>query len=209
MQWLLSTTLIATLGRDKYVSLACSNTKSVSETKQVMWEMTWHQQNLECVLQRDMSLKTGCMHGCWAESTVCWMRWNPQRSDYFLLLLSCEGFKERLIYCSLTYTSKPYVLVIHSMINDNFFSQDSSLRLHSSENVSLNARNENGDVTGRISVGKSLKDDTCTHGERHKALMHNKVSQWCMRAIVKSVMHLSCSNFSSNIKSDKTPSFHL
>ncbi|KAF0030856.1 gamma-sarcoglycan [Scophthalmus maximus] len=31
--------------------------------------------------------------------------------------------------------------------------EDSSLLLHSSENVSLNARNENGDVTGRISVG--------------------------------------------------------
>lgn len=30
---------------------------------------------------------------------------------------------------------------------------DSSLLVHSSENVSLNARNENGDVTGRISVG--------------------------------------------------------
>ena len=35
-----------------------------------------------------------------------------------------------------------------------FFSQDSSLLVHSSENVSLNARDENGDVTGRISVGK-------------------------------------------------------
>jgi len=43
------------------------------------------------------------------------------------------------------------------------FFQDSSLLVHSSENVSLNARNENGDVTGRISVGKSLKEDTCTH----------------------------------------------
>ncbi|KAM6933398.1 gamma-sarcoglycan [Xenentodon cancila] len=31
--------------------------------------------------------------------------------------------------------------------------EDSSLVAHSSENVSLNARNENGDVTGRISVG--------------------------------------------------------
>uniref|UniRef100_UPI003AAAB4F7 gamma-sarcoglycan n=1 Tax=Centroberyx gerrardi TaxID=166262 RepID=UPI003AAAB4F7 len=31
--------------------------------------------------------------------------------------------------------------------------QDSSLLVHSSENVSLNARNENGDVTGSISVG--------------------------------------------------------
>lgn len=31
--------------------------------------------------------------------------------------------------------------------------EDSSLLMHSSENVSLNARNENGDVTGRISVG--------------------------------------------------------
>nr|XP_046246415.1 gamma-sarcoglycan [Scatophagus argus]XP_046246416.1 gamma-sarcoglycan [Scatophagus argus] len=31
--------------------------------------------------------------------------------------------------------------------------EDSSLLVHSSENVSLNARNENGDVTGRISVG--------------------------------------------------------
>lgn len=34
------------------------------------------------------------------------------------------------------------------------FLQDSSLLVHSTENVSLNARNENGDVTGRISVGK-------------------------------------------------------
>lgn len=39
-----------------------------------------------------------------------------------------------------------------------FFVQDSSLRVHSSENVSLNARNEDGDVTDRISVGKSQKD---------------------------------------------------
>nr|XP_020455919.1 gamma-sarcoglycan [Monopterus albus]XP_020455921.1 gamma-sarcoglycan [Monopterus albus]XP_020455922.1 gamma-sarcoglycan [Monopterus albus] len=31
--------------------------------------------------------------------------------------------------------------------------EDSSLLVHSMENVSLNARNENGDVTGRISVG--------------------------------------------------------
>ncbi|XP_068601414.1 gamma-sarcoglycan [Brachionichthys hirsutus] len=31
--------------------------------------------------------------------------------------------------------------------------EDSSLLAHSSENVSLNARNENGDVTGRMSVG--------------------------------------------------------
>lgn len=31
--------------------------------------------------------------------------------------------------------------------------EDSSLLVHSSQNVSLNARNENGDVTGRISVG--------------------------------------------------------
>ncbi|XP_030299484.1 gamma-sarcoglycan [Sparus aurata] len=31
--------------------------------------------------------------------------------------------------------------------------EDSSLLAHSSENVSLNARNENGDVTGRLSVG--------------------------------------------------------
>lgn len=31
--------------------------------------------------------------------------------------------------------------------------EDSPLLAHSSENVSLNARNENGDVTGRISVG--------------------------------------------------------
>ncbi|TKS81262.1 Gamma-sarcoglycan [Collichthys lucidus] len=31
--------------------------------------------------------------------------------------------------------------------------EDTSLLVHSSENVSLNARNENGDVTGRISVG--------------------------------------------------------
>ncbi|XP_028321183.1 gamma-sarcoglycan [Gouania willdenowi] len=31
--------------------------------------------------------------------------------------------------------------------------EDSSLLVHSSENVSLNARNENGDVTGRTSVG--------------------------------------------------------
>uniref|UniRef100_G3NUR5 Gamma-sarcoglycan n=1 Tax=Gasterosteus aculeatus TaxID=69293 RepID=G3NUR5_GASAC len=31
--------------------------------------------------------------------------------------------------------------------------EDASLLVHSSENVSLNARNENGDVTGRISVG--------------------------------------------------------
>ncbi|KAG7223046.1 hypothetical protein INR49_015935 [Caranx melampygus] len=31
--------------------------------------------------------------------------------------------------------------------------EDSSLLVHSLENVSLNARNENGDVTGRISVG--------------------------------------------------------
>ncbi|XP_038549442.1 gamma-sarcoglycan [Micropterus salmoides] len=31
--------------------------------------------------------------------------------------------------------------------------EDSSLLVHSSENVSLNARNVNGDVTGRISVG--------------------------------------------------------
>lgn len=31
--------------------------------------------------------------------------------------------------------------------------EDSSLLVHSSENVSLNARNENGDVTGRIFVG--------------------------------------------------------
>nr|XP_043887902.1 gamma-sarcoglycan [Solea senegalensis]XP_043887903.1 gamma-sarcoglycan [Solea senegalensis] len=31
--------------------------------------------------------------------------------------------------------------------------EDSSLLVHSSDNVSLNARNENGDVTGRISVG--------------------------------------------------------
>ncbi|KAM9319152.1 gamma-sarcoglycan [Pholidichthys leucotaenia] len=31
--------------------------------------------------------------------------------------------------------------------------EDSSLLVHSSENVSLNARDENGDVTGRISVG--------------------------------------------------------
>ncbi|GLD57094.1 gamma-sarcoglycan isoform X1 [Lates japonicus] len=31
--------------------------------------------------------------------------------------------------------------------------EDSSLLVHSSENVSLNARNENGNVTGRISVG--------------------------------------------------------
>ncbi|KAM3616267.1 uncharacterized protein V6R79_015236 [Siganus canaliculatus] len=31
--------------------------------------------------------------------------------------------------------------------------EDSSLLAHSMENVSLNARNENGDVTGRISVG--------------------------------------------------------
>lgn len=44
-----------------------------------------------------------------------------------------------------------------------FFFQDASLLVHSSENVSLNARNENGDVTGRISVGKSLKGDTCAH----------------------------------------------
>lgn len=35
------------------------------------------------------------------------------------------------------------------------FSQDSSLRVQSLENVSLNARNENGDVTGRISMGES------------------------------------------------------
>lgn len=32
--------------------------------------------------------------------------------------------------------------------------QDSSLRVHSTENVSLNARDDDGDVTGRISVGK-------------------------------------------------------
>uniref|UniRef100_A0A3Q4APB6 Gamma-sarcoglycan n=1 Tax=Mola mola TaxID=94237 RepID=A0A3Q4APB6_MOLML len=34
--------------------------------------------------------------------------------------------------------------------------EDSSLRVHSSENVSVNTRDENGDVTGRISVGKNL-----------------------------------------------------
>lgn len=36
-------------------------------------------------------------------------------------------------------------------------SQDSSLRVHSSENVSLNARDDDGDVTGRISVGKRTR----------------------------------------------------
>lgn len=51
--------------------------------------------------------------------------------------------------------------------------------MHSSENVSVNARDENGDVTGRISVGKSLKEDTFsgTHGEPSKGLTHSKVSR--------------------------------
>lgn len=35
--------------------------------------------------------------------------------------------------------------------------QDSSLRVHSFENVSLNARDDGGDVTGRISVGKRTR----------------------------------------------------
>jgi hypothetical protein len=34
------------------------------------------------------------------------------------------------------------------------FFQDSSLLVNSSENVTLNARNENNDVTGSLSVGK-------------------------------------------------------
>uniref|UniRef100_A0A667Y4D6 Gamma-sarcoglycan n=1 Tax=Myripristis murdjan TaxID=586833 RepID=A0A667Y4D6_9TELE len=46
--------------------------------------------------------------------------------------------------------------------------EDSSLLVHSSENVSLNARNENGDVTGSLFVGKSLKEDTYTkHTHTH------------------------------------------
>lgn len=39
--------------------------------------------------------------------------------------------------------------------------EDSSLRVHSSENVSLNARDDDGDVTGRISVGpREARGDT-------------------------------------------------
>lgn len=48
------------------------------------------------------------------------------------------------------------------MVKLHFVFQDSSLLAHSSENVSLNARNENGDVTGRLSVGKRH-----VHAERH------------------------------------------
>eukprot|EP00064_Thunnus_orientalis_P009263 superscaffoldBa00001163_g9286 len=44
------------------------------------------------------------------------------------------------------FLSPVYAEEIHSR-------EDSSLLVHSSQNVSLNARNENGDVTGRISVG--------------------------------------------------------
>ena len=58
---------------------------------------------------------------------------------------------------------------VHSMVKWYLFFQDTSLLVHSPENVSLNARNENGDVTGRISVGKSLTEDTCTHRHTHIA----------------------------------------
>lgn len=61
------------------------------------------------------------------------------------------------------------------MVKWPFSFQDSSLLVHSSENVSLNARDENGDVTGRMSVGKSQKENTCAHRETHAALTHNKV----------------------------------
>ena len=47
-----------------------------------------------------------------------------------------------------------YKLDVLSMVKRLFVFQDSSLLAHSSENVSLYARNENGDVTGRLSVGK-------------------------------------------------------
>lgn len=47
-----------------------------------------------------------------------------------------------------------YVQEIHSR-------EDSSLRVHSFENVSLNARDDGGDVTGRISVGpREARGDT-------------------------------------------------
>lgn len=55
--------------------------------------------------------------------------------------------------------------------------QDSSLRVHSSENVSLNARNENGDVTERISVGTSQEASPLMHGGDQKVISTRVLQQ--------------------------------
>lgn len=57
------------------------------------------------------------------------------------------------------------------------FPQDSSLLVHSLENVSLNARNENGDVTGRITVGERTHVHADTCGAQTSQLMYESDSE--------------------------------
>lgn len=105
--------------------------------KKMMWKMTWHQRKLLCVLQWNMSLKTGFAVACrdaelkaqcvecveiLGEQTIfsyfCHVMASLQKDEnpWFM----CQ-YKKNSYWYSLTYVSKPYVLVIHSIINYNFF----------------------------------------------------------------------------------------
>lgn len=47
------------------------------------------------------------------------------------------------------------ILHYYFVIIAYFFEQDNSLLLHSSQNVTVNARNDEGKITGRLTVGKT------------------------------------------------------
>lgn len=61
--------------------------------------------------------------------------------------------------------------------------EDSSLLVHSSENVSLNARNDNGDVTGRLSVGPGE-----ARGQAHSLVINSNNNKMLFSADAKEVV---------------------
>ncbi|KTF87066.1 hypothetical protein cypCar_00037995 [Cyprinus carpio] len=84
----------------------------------------------------------------------------------YIYMIGIYGWRKRCLYL--------FVLLLLIILVVNFaltiwilrvmwFNTDSALLVHSSENVTLNARNDNGDVTGSVSVGPSQAEGFGQH----------------------------------------------